>query len=58
METMISLSHRIGASVVAEGVENEQQLEFLRNVNCDFVQGWHLGKPMPADVVFKKGNGK
>ena len=36
-------------SVVAEGVENEQQFEFLRSLNCDVIQGYYFSKPKPRD---------
>lgn len=52
METMITLAHRIGAQVVAEGVEQEQQVEWLRMAECDYVQGYLLGRPAPPDMVF------
>ncbi|HEX6132345.1 MAG TPA: EAL domain-containing protein [Longimicrobiales bacterium] len=51
IEIMISLAHRIGAQVVAEGVEEEQQLEWLRRVGCDFVQGYLIGRPAPPECV-------
>lgn len=44
----ISMAHGMGMKVVAEGVENEQQLFFLRNLRCDMVQGYLLGHPLPA----------
>ncbi|HUP89081.1 MAG TPA: EAL domain-containing protein [Longimicrobiales bacterium] len=53
METMITLAHRIGALVVAEGVEEEEQLSWLKNAECDFVQGYLTGRPCPPDHVFK-----
>lgn len=52
METMITLAHRIGAQVVAEGVEQEEQVAWLRTAECDYVQGYLLGRPAPPDVVF------
>ncbi|MGQ0561534.1 MAG: putative bifunctional diguanylate cyclase/phosphodiesterase [Gemmatimonadota bacterium] len=54
IETMITLAHRIGAQVVAEGVEQAEQLEWLREAQCDYVQGYLLGRPQPADGVFKR----
>jgi diguanylate cyclase (GGDEF)-like protein/PAS domain S-box-containing protein len=42
---MISLAHSIGKRVIVEGVETPRQLEILRNLNCDEVQGFLLGRP-------------
>lgn len=46
---IIGLAHNLGMEVVAEGVETKEQLEFLREKNCDIVQGFYFAKPMPAD---------
>jgi EAL domain-containing protein (putative c-di-GMP-specific phosphodiesterase class I) len=43
------MAHDLGLQVVAEGVENDKKLEFLRHMECDTVQGYLLGKPMPED---------
>ncbi|MGI6358418.1 MAG: putative bifunctional diguanylate cyclase/phosphodiesterase [Bacillota bacterium] len=45
--TIIAMAHRMGHSVVAEGVESGQQLEYLRRHGCDLVQGYHFSKPLP-----------
>ncbi len=45
----IGLSHDIGAKVVAEGVETKEQLEYLRSVGCDMIQGYYFYKPMPEE---------
>lgn len=45
------LGHHLGLEVVAEGVETEAQLEVLRRLGCDRVQGFLLGRPMPADQL-------
>lgn len=48
---MISMAHSLHLTVVAEGVEDHQQLAFLRQHGCDEVQGFLLGRPMtPAGV--------
>ncbi|HUQ41702.1 MAG TPA: EAL domain-containing protein [Candidatus Limnocylindrales bacterium] len=44
----VELSHTLGFSVVAEGVEHARSLEMLTALGCDFVQGYHLSRPLPA----------
>jgi diguanylate cyclase (GGDEF)-like protein/PAS domain S-box-containing protein len=44
----ISMGHGMNLKVVAEGVETEAQLLFLRNLRCDMIQGFLLGVPLPA----------
>ncbi|MFZ2209518.1 MAG: EAL domain-containing protein [Porticoccaceae bacterium] len=48
VEASISLGHKLGLTVVAEGVETEAQLDFLRANDCDRAQGYLLGRPLPA----------
>lgn len=48
---VISLGHQLGLTVIAEGVETTAQMDFLRNKGCDAVQGYYVGRPMPAAVV-------
>jgi len=45
---VIALCQRLGIEAIAEGVETEAQLAFLRAEGCDFVQGFLLGRPAPA----------
>lgn len=47
---VITLGHSLGMKVIAEGVETPQQLDILRGLGCDEVQGYHLGRPMPAQA--------
>jgi diguanylate cyclase (GGDEF)-like protein/PAS domain S-box-containing protein len=49
VRSIISMSHEMRMSVIAEGVETEGQLAFLANHECDEVQGYYLSKPLPAD---------
>jgi diguanylate cyclase (GGDEF)-like protein len=47
----IAMAHALRLEVVAEGVETEQQLEFLAAQGCDTVQGYLLGRPLPAAAM-------
>lgn len=48
----IDLAHRLGLNVVAEGVENAEQLDFLRNIKCGDAQGYFFSRPIsPADLA-------
>ncbi|WP_417531578.1 EAL domain-containing protein [Marinobacter lipolyticus] len=52
IRAIISLAHSLQISVVAEGVETEGQLEFLRQQHCDEIQGYYYAHPMPwQDLV-------
>lgn len=51
---LIDLGHRLGMTCVAEGIETESQLELLQRLHCDRLQGYYIGKPMPADEFFTK----
>jgi len=45
----IAMSKSLGLTLVAEGVETAEQRRFLERNGCDRMQGFHLGRPMPAD---------
>ncbi len=49
IQAIIDLAHGMGLKVVAEGVETELQLETLRALKCDNIQGYLLSRPVPAD---------
>lgn len=46
-EQSVRLIHELGLMAVAEGVESEEQAEWLKRIRCDFAQGYLFGKPMP-----------
>lgn len=50
-EVIITIAHKFGMKVVAEGVETQEQLEFLQHRGCDEFQGFHLCRPMPANEI-------
>lgn len=49
VSTIIAMADMLGLSVVAEGVEKQEQANFLRRHNCTIVQGWLTGRPVPAE---------
>jgi diguanylate cyclase (GGDEF)-like protein len=50
---IVSLAHSLRLRVVAEGVEKEAQTQALRELKCDELQGFLLGKPMPGEKIAK-----
>ncbi|MDR5761076.1 EAL domain-containing protein [Caballeronia sp. LZ035] len=54
VEGVIDLAHKLGVTVVAEGVETQEQLDTLRAVHCDKVQGYLLSRPIPLAVLMER----
>ncbi len=50
-ESIIYMVKRLGYETVAEGVETKEQFEYLKSIECDSIQGYFLGRPMPPDQV-------
>jgi predicted signal transduction protein with EAL and GGDEF domain len=48
---IVTLGQKLDKRVLAEGVETERQLEFLRQVGCDEAQGYFIGRPAPAEEI-------
>ncbi|MCW9017174.1 MAG: EAL domain-containing protein, partial [Kangiellaceae bacterium] len=53
IKAITALSHNLELKVVAEGVEIERQLKFLKQHECDYIQGYYFGRPVPADEMTK-----
>ena len=53
VESIISIGHVLGLEVISEGVESEEQLEILKRIGCDLIQGYIWGRPLPPDEAEK-----
>lgn len=51
--TIIAMAHNLNYKVVAEGIETEEQVQFLSNSDCDYGQGFHYAKPLSQDDLIK-----
>ncbi|WJW76270.1 EAL domain-containing protein [Thiohalobacter sp. IOR34] len=51
VNSTVNLAHNLGLQVVAEGVEDRETLDVLAAIRCDQVQGFHIGRPMPAEAA-------
>jgi EAL domain-containing protein (putative c-di-GMP-specific phosphodiesterase class I) len=51
VDSIIAMAHRLNLKVIAEGIENQGQLDFLQNHECDIGQGFYYSKPMPSELL-------
>ncbi len=49
--TIVAMAHGLGMEVVAEGIETEEQLQYLNSLNCDRGQGYLLSRPQPTETI-------
>ncbi|MGH4120980.1 putative bifunctional diguanylate cyclase/phosphodiesterase [Clostridium sp.] len=53
VECIIQLSKRLGYTVIAEGVEHEEQYLILKKLGCELIQGYFFSRPLPHDIIEK-----
>ncbi len=53
VKTIIVIAHSLGIKTVAEGVESKKQYDMLRELGCDYFQGYYFSKPLPQEAFFK-----
>jgi EAL domain-containing protein (putative c-di-GMP-specific phosphodiesterase class I)/CheY-like chemotaxis protein len=53
VETIIILGHKLGKTIVAEGVETAEALAILKDRGCDVAQGYHIARPMPGEAFLE-----
>jgi diguanylate cyclase (GGDEF)-like protein len=59
IESIVDLAHKLDLKVVAEGVEDPEELEYLEKINCDYYQGFYFSTPLKENElfeVFHRGN--
>jgi diguanylate cyclase (GGDEF)-like protein len=58
IDSIIYLGHSLKTTITAEGVENKEQYDFLKNAGCDVIQGYYISKPLrPEDFInYMKSN--
>lgn len=49
LRELIGIAREYGMTVIAEGVETEEQAVFLRDAGCDGIQGYYYSRPLPED---------
>jgi len=54
VETIIAMAHRLNIKVIAEGIENQLQLDFLKQHGCEIGQGYYFSRPVPIESFTKK----
>ncbi len=56
VESLVTIIHGLGLEVIVEGVETQEQLEYLKNLACDYIQGYLFSPPLPPDEFLKYYN--
>lgn len=61
LTSTIDMMRKLGKTVICEGIENKDQINYLKNINCNIVQGYYYDKPLPKEdydkrLVYKKYN--
>ena len=54
LESIIDMAKKLEIKTVAEGIETKEQVEYLRKIGCDMVQGYYYAKPMPVEEFERK----
>lgn len=58
--SLIRMAHDMGIEVIAEGVENKMQYDILKRLNCDYIQGYYIQRPLTPNklISFYEQNNK
>lgn len=50
LESVVNMAKRLGLKIVVEGVETQEQYDYIRKLHCEMIQGFYFAKPMPSEV--------
>ena len=50
LESVVHMAKRLGLQIVVEGVETQQQYDYIRKLRCEMIQGYYFAKPMPSEI--------
>ena len=50
LESVVQMAKRLGLQIVVEGVETQEQYDFIRKLRCEMIQGFYFAKPMPSEI--------
>ena len=53
MRSIVSLGQHLALDVIADGVESKEQLDYLREVNCPYLQGFYFSRPVEQDAAMR-----
>lgn len=54
LKNQIKMLHELNIKVICEGVEDEKQIDFLKSINCDYIQGYYYDKPLPESLYLMR----
>lgn len=54
IEAVIEMSHKLNIKVVAEGIETKEQMDYLKKINCDMIQGYYFERPLEVEKFENK----
>ena len=51
VKAVVDFAHKTGREVIAEGVETKEQLDMIKNIGCDYIQGYYFSKPLLPEKI-------
>ena len=51
IDAIVAMAHKLNLKVIAEGVENKEELSYLQSQNCDYIQGFYFSRPVDAEQI-------